>query len=106
MLQGLGVRNRWDFVIFLVILGYAIAILALMIGALARDFGLIPFVGESGRPVVLNLTPVTIVLTVIIFSLAILWLSFGLISLRFTPRILDPNSIEILSCGMPGRSNA
>lgn len=97
LFRSLGIRDHGDFVIFLIVLGYAVAILALMIGALARDFGLISFAGGSGRPVVLNLTLVTIVLSMIIFSFAILWLSFGLIALRFTPRVLDPNSIEIRS---------
>lgn len=93
----LGVRTRRDFLLFVVILGYALAILALMIGALARDFGLATFAAKPGRPVVLNLTPITIFLSAIIFSLAVLWLAFGFISLRFSPTRLDPNSIEIRS---------
>src|SRR5438128_11250642 len=68
-----------------------------MIGALARDFGLATFAAKPGRPVVLNLTPITIFLSAIIFSLAVLWLAFGFISLRFSPTRLDPNSIEIRS---------
>ena len=93
----LGIRTPRDFLLFVVILSYALAIMALMIGALARDFGFATFAAKAGRPVVLNLTPVTIFLTAIIFSLAILWLVFGLISLRFSPIALDPNSIEIRS---------
>ncbi len=81
----------------MVVVGYALAIFSLMVGALARDFGLVTFTGAAGRPVILNLTPLTIGLSAIIFSLAILWLAFGLFSLRFAPRTLDPNSIEIRS---------
>src|SRR5207249_8349354 len=76
-LARLGIRTRRDFLLFVVILSYALAILALMIGALARDFGLATFAAKAGRPVLLNLTPVTIFLSAIIFSLAILWLVFG-----------------------------
>jgi len=96
-LARLGIRTRRDFLLFVVILSYALAILALMIGALARDFGLATFAAKAGRPVLLNLTPVTIFLSAIIFSLAILWLVFGFVSLRFSPKALDPNSIEIRS---------
>jgi cellulose synthase/poly-beta-1,6-N-acetylglucosamine synthase-like glycosyltransferase len=96
-LQRLGIRSSRDLVIFVIILAYATAILALMIGALARDFGLIPLAGQSARPVLINLTPLTVFLSVVIFSLAILWLTFGLISFRFRPRMIDPNSIEIHS---------
>lgn len=96
-LDGLGVRSKRDFVIFLVIVVYAAAIFALMIVSLARDFGLVSFNAGNARPVVMNLTVVTVVLSVVIFSLAILWLSFGFFSLRFTPRSINPNSIEIRS---------
>jgi len=68
-----------------------------MVGALARDFGLISFAGSRGRPVIMNLTVFTILLCAIIVSLAGLWLSFGLVSLRFAPKRLDPNAIEIRS---------
>jgi cellulose synthase/poly-beta-1,6-N-acetylglucosamine synthase-like glycosyltransferase len=95
-LRRLGIRGRLDLVIGALILVYALAIFGLMIGALARDFGLISFPG-SGRPVIMNLTFVTVVLSGIIFSLAVLWLTFGLASLRFAPKRLDPNAIEIRS---------
>ena len=96
-LRRLGIRSHHDLLISVVVLGYALAIFGLVVGALARDFGFISFADDRGRPVIMNLTLVTIVLSVIIFSLAILWLSFGLVSLRFEPKRIDPNAIEIHS---------
>lgn len=98
LLKRMGVRSPLDVLILLMILGYAIAIFALMIGALARDFGLIPMgAGAGGRPIIADLTLVTIILTIIIFSLASLWLTFALVSLAFRAPPLDPNSVEIHS---------
>src|SRR5947209_13618702 len=73
------------------------AIFGLMVGALARDFGLASFGSSSGRPVILDLTLVTAAAAVIITSLAVLWLVFAFISLRFKPRVINPDSVEIHS---------
>ena len=96
MLRRLGVRSWRDFALFVFVLGYALAILALMVGALARDFGLVSF-SARGRPVVADLTFVTIALSGIISGFAVLWLTFGVLSLGFRPTVTDPNSIEIHS---------
>ncbi|HLB67486.1 MAG TPA: glycosyltransferase [Thermoplasmata archaeon] len=97
MLARLGIKSWRDVVIFVSVVGYALAIFILMIGAIARDFGLISFAGPTGRPIILDLTFVTIGLSLIIFGIAILWLAFALVSLVFRPSYLDPNSIEIHS---------
>jgi len=96
-LHRLGIRTLRDFGYFYLTLGYALAVFGLMIGAMARDFGLIAFTYGQGRPVVMDLTVVTILLTVIITALAVLWLGFAFVSLRFNAKLLDPNSIEIHS---------
>jgi len=97
VLARLGIKSWRDVVIFVSVVGYALAIFILMIGAIARDFGLISFAGPTGRPIILDLTFVTIGLSLIIFGIAILWLAFALVSLVFRPSYLDPNSIEIHS---------
>lgn len=96
-IRRLGVWSSTDFVLFLSILLYAVAMFALIIGAIARDFGMASFPAATGRPIVLDLTPVTILLTVIIFSLALMWLAFAIVSLKFKPVTLDPNSVVIHS---------
>ncbi len=93
----LGVRSSRDLLYFFAILLYAVAVFGLMVGALARDFGLFEFAGARNRPVVLDLTLVTVVLTVIITSLAVLWLGFAFASLGFRAKTIDPKSIEIHS---------
>jgi len=97
VLRRLGVRTWRDLAIFVLVLGYAVAILALMFGAIARDFGIVSFSSPTGRPIVADLTVVTMVLTGVMMGFALLWLTFALLSLRFRPRFLDPNSIEIHS---------
>ncbi len=96
-LRGLGVRSARDLVYFVAILAYALAIFGLMAGALARDYGLVTFPSGPNRPVVLNLTLVTVTLTVIITSLAVLWLGFAFVSLTFHTKPIDPNAVEIHS---------
>lgn len=96
-LRRLGVRSSKDLVYLFAIVAYALAVFGLMIGALARDSGVVTFGGGPSRPVVLDLTVVTVVLTVIITSLAVLWLGFAFVSLGFRATFLDPNSIEIHS---------
>jgi len=97
VLRKLGIRGIWDFYYFVLILEYAMAICGLMVGALACDFGLASFGSSSGRPVILDLTLVTAAAAVIITSLAVLWLVFAFISLRFKPRVINPDSVEIHS---------
>lgn len=97
VLGRLGVRSVRDLTLFVFVLAYALSIFTLMIGAIARDFGLVSFSGGGGRPIVLDLTVVTVLVSVILVAFAILWLGFGLLSLVFRPRTLDPDSVEIHS---------
>ncbi len=97
MLRRLGVRSPRDFAYFFLVTAYAVAIFGLMIGAMLRDFGVVSLAWGQGRPVVIDLTLVTIFLTVVITSLAVLWLAFAFVSLRFETKPLDPNSVEIHS---------
>ncbi len=96
-LRRLGIRSTRDLVLFLLILGYSLGILTLMIGAIARDLGLAMFPGPAGRPIVADLTLVTVILTVTMLSVALLWLVFSALSLRFAPSVVDPNSVEVHS---------
>lgn len=93
----LGIRSWRDLALFLVIVGYATAILALAIGALARDLGLVPLTEGPGRPVVLDLTYLTMALTGIMFTVAVMWLTFAFLSLWFRPTSLDPDDVDIHS---------
>ncbi len=97
MLRRIGVRSWRDLALFVLVLGYALAMLGLMVGALARDFGLVSFSAATGRPIVADLTLLTMVLSGIILGFAILWLGFGFLSFRFQPDVLDLNSVEIHS---------
>lgn len=96
-LRTLGVRGVRDLAVLGLVVTYAAAILALMIGALVRDFGLATFPDDRGRPIVLDLTLLTAGFTASIFSVAVLWLAFAVASLRFAPVAIDVDSVEINS---------
>ncbi|OGS66023.1 MAG: hypothetical protein A3K59_11495 [Euryarchaeota archaeon RBG_19FT_COMBO_69_17] len=109
-LRAVGVRGVRDLVVLVLVVAYAAAILALMVGALARDFGLATFPDLRGRPIVLDLTLLTAGFTASIFSVAVLWLVFAVASLRFVPVAIDVDSVAIhsptVSVIVPARDEA
>jgi len=93
----LGIRTKRDLALFLVVTAYALAILSLAVGALARDLGLVALAAGRGRPIVVDLTYLTMALTAIMFGVAAMWIAFAFLSLRFRPTTIDLDSIEIHS---------
>ncbi len=97
MFRRLGIRSLRDLILFLVVLVYALSIFTLMVGAVARDFGFLSFAPGTGRPIIFDLTAVTMFLSAVIFAFAVLWLAFGLLSLGFRSKPLDPATVDIHS---------